>query len=71
MGGAARAQLKSVVFLVRGTEVRDKSGRSWLPVDVLADLAAFSEPFLGGHAHLGMVLATKQLFGMHLSLIHI
>jgi len=62
---ATSNELRAVVFLVRGTEVRDKSGRSWLPVDVLADLAAFSEPFLGGHAHLGMVLAAKQLFAMH------
>lgn len=46
-------------------QVRDKSGQSWVPVDVMADLAASATPFLGGHAHEGMALAAEQLRLMH------
>jgi hypothetical protein len=46
-------------------QVRDKSGKSWVPVDVMADLAASATPFLGGHAHEGMALAAEQLRLMH------
>mmetsp|Transcript_27622 Transcript_27622/g.52578 ORF Transcript_27622/g.52578 Transcript_27622/m.52578 type:complete len:716 (-) Transcript_27622:362-2509(-) len=59
-------EIKAVCVVIRGTEVRDKHGKSWLPVDVMADLAAESERFMGGHAHKGFTMIAEQLHHMHL-----
>ncbi|KAK3237743.1 hypothetical protein CYMTET_52205 [Cymbomonas tetramitiformis] len=60
-------ELQAVVLCIRGTEVKDYAqgdGR-WLPVDVMADLAASPVEFLDGYAHQGMATAARKLVQMH------
>jgi len=59
------AQIKAICVVIRGTEVRDKHGKSWLPVDVMADLAAESSNFMGGQAHKGIAMIAEQMLSMH------